>query len=183
MLRQIWSLDLKIKRWYRWAERKSTARIVLRQIWSHHPTQNADRWFASLTSSSQEELDEAIQRAMREHQKEIAAQKIAMNVPDHVPSVKSSSDFQRNQNLNVENIIPRPAPPDWQWLPTYLRISIKDQGENPIHQLQNDALLEEIRNWKSKIKERNEATSITEKIVQALQRAEDLLHEGPKRGE
>ncbi len=41
----------------------------------------------------EEEVDQAIQKAMQENHKEIAAQKSAMAVPDHVPSVKSLSDF------------------------------------------------------------------------------------------
>ncbi len=123
-------------------------------------------------------MDEAIQKAMREQKKEIAAQKIAMNVPDHVPSVKSLSDFQRNQNLNVKNISTRPPPNMIADLPQDVH-----QGENPIRQLKNDALLEEIQNWKTKINKRNEEASLTEKIVQALQRAEDLLRDGPRRGE
>jgi hypothetical protein len=126
----------------------------------------------------EEEVDEAIQKAMREQKKEIAAQKIAMNVPDHVPSVKSLSDFQRNQNLNVKNIITRPPPAMIADLPQDAH-----QGENPIRQLKNDARLEEIQNWKRKINERNEEALQTEKIVQALQRAEDLLHKGPRKGE
>ncbi len=49
--------------------------------------------------------------------------------------------------------------------------------------MKKDALQEEIQNWKKKINKQNQEASITEKIVQALQRAEDLLREGPKRGE
>ena len=126
----------------------------------------------------EEEVNEAIQKAMREQKKELAAHKIAMNVPDHVPSVKSLSDFQRNQSLNVKNITTRPPPEMIADIPQEVH-----QGENPIRQLKNDALLEEIRNWKKNINKRNEEGSLTEKIVQALQRAEDLLRDGPRRGE
>ena len=56
----------------------------------------------------EEEVDAAIQKAMQENTKAIAAQKSAMAVPDHVPSVKSLSDFQRNADLNETNLIPRP---------------------------------------------------------------------------
>ncbi len=60
---------------------------------------------------------------------------------------------------------------------------LENQGENPIPRLQSDALLEEIRKWKRRIDEGNVESSVTDKIVQALQRAEDLLHQGPGRGE
>ena len=101
-----------------------------------------------------------------------------MNVPDHVPSVKSLSDFQRNPNLNVHDITTGPPREMIADLPQDV-----PQGENPIRQLKNDALLEEIQNWKNKIIKRKQEPSLTEQIVKALERTEDLLRGAPQRGE
>jgi hypothetical protein len=131
------------------------------------------------------EIDEAIAEAAAMDKKTLKKFKEDHNIPAHVPSVKSLSDFNRNASLNEQPIEPH--------LPSNMSNDLPQEshlGEERAHlpdlfdhRLNKDDLLEEIRVWKDKIKTGYNYT-LTEKIVKALSVVEeDITNRAPERGE
>ena len=124
------------------------------------------------------EVNEAITRA-----KMVVDKEIESNIPDHVMSIKSLSDYKRNSNFNLAE--PKNMPEK------FVRIfnSPDDRGEKTELQKPEffknkfDHLLEEIKRFKKTVSEHDEEDSRTEKIIQALKKAEnEINNKGPKKG-
>ena len=118
-----------------------------------------------------EEVDEAIQQAITSDNEPVAnpdLNKVVSAVPDHVLSVKVLSDAKRNQNLNAPSLSEN-IPPALK----SFNLPQHDPGENcevpePLR-MNKDLLLEEIKQFKARLGERN----LTEKIIAALKEVED----------
>jgi hypothetical protein len=127
----------------------------------------------------EEEVDDAIQQALKQSKEEIIEVKKQQQVPKHVPSVKSLSDFRRNENLNMA-IPPTLAPQEiLDSLP-----HADHQGENLIGatQLANDDLMEKIERWKKRREEGTTDITATMEIIRALEQIQGSSSNAPKRG-
>jgi hypothetical protein len=131
------------------------------------------------------EIDDAIVEAKAMDRKALKKFKADNNIPTHVPSVKSLSDFNRNSILNEDPITSQ--------LPDNMLIDIPQAshlGEGEAQRLDlfesrlnKDDLLEEIEAWKKKITH-GYGETLTEKVVKALNQAEEeISNHAPKRGE
>jgi hypothetical protein len=110
------------------------------------------------------EIDEAITEAGKMDKEALKKFKEDNEIPKHVQSVKSLSDFNRNSSFNQ-------AEP-YSNLPDSMRDSLPQDvqlGEETttIKRLTVDGLLEEIRNWKSRAASYDNV-STTDKIIKAL---------------
>jgi hypothetical protein len=126
------------------------------------------------------EIDDAIAEAGKMDKEALKKFKEDNQIPKHVQSIKSLSDFNRNSSFNL-------AEP-YSNLPESMRDSLPQDvqlGEDAttIKRLTVDGLLEEIRKWKSKASSCDNV-STTDKIIKALNKAEDeISNEAPQRGE
>ena len=134
----------------------------------------------------EEEIDNAVAEAKAMDKKTLKKFKEDNNIPKHVPSVKSLSDFNRNSYLNenpIESALPDNMIID---LPQESHRGEEEAGSETDlfgKRLNNDDLLEEIRVWKEQIAKGYDETW-TDKIVKALRVVEeDLSNHAPKRGE
>jgi hypothetical protein len=68
-----------------------------------NPPPNPDLSSASQTShyAREEEVDEAIQKALKQSDLELDEVKEELQVPKHVKAVKTLSDYRRNSDLNM----------------------------------------------------------------------------------
>jgi hypothetical protein len=121
-------------------------------------------------SMREDECEAAMQEAVFQNEQELAAVRRDPAIPRHVQSIKSLSDYKRNEDLNVQE--PTPRPPH-----AMLEPQQDLQGENPvgISQLHNEDLLEEIRKWKTSRVNGTHDKTTTESIMKALKDVESKI--------
>jgi hypothetical protein len=143
---------------------------------------------------NEEEVDAAILQATLQNQKDMDEATTTADRPKHVKSIKSLSDFRRNQEMNMAQPTPRPHPSMLLDLP-----HLDHQGEQSIgeEQLQrddlmesigglgqHDNLMEEVRKWKACVENGADGSTRTDSIVKALRKVEEVIgNQAPKRGE
>ena len=124
----------------------------------------------------EDEVDEAIQKADSESK----LKNIKKSVPDHVMSVKSLSDYERNSSFNDPNPVNMPK----RNMEAFNSPQLVEQGEKSripdnLREQYVD-LLEEIQ--KVNLNNKNNGDSRTEAIVKALKKVEEeISNEGPRK--